>query len=240
METIEMPMTSGVATTVRPTVTTMPDDLGGKEYSSSIVESCFVPSDYEYTADENEAGVNTADQILESAKDEGFEMTLKDLADGKFEEPEEEAIEGDKKISEEETVLEEIVSEDKVDPALEKFEVFKKQFEGLNEELKGMQERVSKIEDNYLSKEALLEAMLIIAELKKSEDEEEQLSLFELLVKAMARVLTDLAPDEEQQKVNGQEQNKSPKKKGRSINEIRQELIAKGLIRRSPVENQAA
>lgn len=229
MEAIETPMAQGVAAPITPTVHAVEAPRRTNEVNVNDT------SNAEGHEKNNEDRDFDSDSILESVKDEGVEKTLQDLAS---DESEQEKSGDEKEVSDEH---DETKEEEKTPLAL-KFENLSKKFEEQNNELKEVQKKVSRLEETSLSREDFLEALLILAELKKADEEEDKLSLLELFIKAMTKILVEVAPKE-----NGEYEDSEPvdikrgsEKKKKNVNDIRAELMAKGLIRCPAVENQAA
>ena len=230
MEAIETPLAQGVAAPITPTAHTVEAPRRTSEDVSDTANAESVES--------NEGRDFDSDSILESVKDEGVEKTLLDLAS---DEPEQEKNGDEKEINDDQ---DETKEEEKT-PLELKFENLSKKFEEQNNELKEVQKKVSRLEETSLSKEDFLEALLILAELKKAEEEEDKLSLLELFIKAMTRILVEVAPKEDgeyedAEPVDIKQGHEKREKKKKNVNDIRAELMAKGLIRRPAVENQAA
>lgn len=239
MEAIETPMTSGVATPIS-TAPSSPirvesNQIYEVEGSIRNIEKVIrIPS----SNDDFDS-----DFILESAKEGDFEKTLQDLAsDESSNDKTGDKTEGEDNGEKDNTVLEE--EKEEKTPLEVKFEELTKRFEEQQNELKEVQQKVIQLDENKISKEELLEALLILAEIKKEEDDEKKLSLLELFVMAMTKILVEVAPKESGDYEESQPVSKTsyikPEKKRRSIDEIRQDLMKRGLIHRPIVENQAA
>lgn len=201
-----------------------------------------------FVGEEGESGdlEFTSESLLHIAKTDGFEAALEELAgeDGdSFENSLEldmpELLQADEVSSEEERILEP-----------EDIEQIKDQTQGeakprevtvpVLERIESLKERVSKLEDGDTLNAALIEAILLLAESKDSEGmAEEKISLFELFVAVIGRIMLEVAP-------GGQEvieKNKGKDARGKKtmrMADIR-DLIAKRKKNDTPViENKAA
>ena len=153
MEAIETPMAQGVAAPITPTAHAVEAPRRTNEVNVSEAANNEAHAS-------NEGRDFDSDSILESVKDEGVEKTLQDLAS---DEPEQEKNGDEKEINDDQ---DETKEEEKT-PLELKFENLSKKFEEQNNELKEVQKKVSRLEETSLSKEDFLEALLILAELKR-------------------------------------------------------------------------
>ena len=198
-----------------------------------------------------EEHLTCADLILESAKKERFTTTLERLADGGFDEVEEASLDADivpdevqedEASSDEENKIEDASEDPGVDTVQPEEMENTAKIETLSQELKTAQEKIATLEKNSISREELMELLLIISEINKAENEEEKIGLFELLVMAMTKMLTELVTDEHETQKQSSSRPVFQPKKVISFAEARDRLVKKGLLnpQRPQTINQAA
>lgn len=235
-------MTNGVTSQVN-TVIARQSALGGSETKQSnelASNNSVILSDSEGSDDTfHDEHLSDADRILLSAKEDGFEETLSALANGEFDEVEEGGLDF---ISTEEQLADgvQIEEENKTAEVSEAPEDDSEQpqnvedatkIELLSQELKVAQEKIEGLEKNSISREVLMELFLIIAEMSKSETEEEKISLLELLVMAMTRILTEMVTEtNSKSQPPVQERKVERNRKPINFEEARKRLEKRGLI----------
>lgn len=147
----------------------------------------------------------SADRILHSAKDEGFDEALIHLADGDFDE---------ESLTQEEIPDPEVSGENNTELTPEEMEKqalmsrvqeLEEQVEDLKQKNQELFNEVSKIKENAeVSNQALLMLALALYELaKKEENEEKKISLMELIISMMTLFMKEMfVPEDESGKVS--------------------------------------
>jgi hypothetical protein len=245
MEIIEMPMAQGVAAPVTiNTAPTLPTQEMGVEFHQSGEVFSSLNNNASSLEKELDSNIMTADMILESAKSNGFETTLTDLASGKFDDPTLEEVkqtmdQKDEAVDEKEEIVKD---EEIVNPYESIYAINNDPIAQFGTVLKEVQNRVANIEGDYVPSDAFIDAMLLLAEMKKAKNEKEKLGLFQRFVMALTQILIEIAPKE-----GGDYAESSPKghangqEKPINIEDIRKSLVKKGMIKPRPaVENKAA
>lgn len=247
MENIEMPMTQGVSTNVA-TVTETPLSEGavsgnGFDQPKSMVTNSF-EDNVLFEDSVVEEGLDEVRSELSSIIDreedlEVFDNGMPEVFEGKGNEENSEKVDDgiDENLSEEsedvvgdEVVLNDSISEDEV-------ESFENQVEMLGKTLDTISENVERLEESSITKQELLAALLLMYELSKEKREEDKVTLFEILVMLMTKMLIELAggdsPDSKKEPVK-QKKSKSP-----DLDDLRK-LIFKKNKSSAPVINKAA
>lgn len=197
--------------------------------------------------DKIEENIDASQKVLESAKDEGFLKALTHLAEGDFDDsenkdsevPAEDAEEVQEEVKEEKENQVEKNEEDK-DPEDKVLVARIKELESkvvdLEDRNKKLFEQVKSLqENNKLALETLLEMTLILQKIiEDKEDNEEKVSLLELLIEVMGQLMKQMfVPDDGSTNENNNTQTKSTPKKGKprmNAKEAMELLRQRGLI----------
>lgn len=133
---------------------------------------------------------------------------------------------------------------DQIDIKLDKFEEaknpdqigdeLKEKKQGLGEILGQINENVEGLDQSAVTKEELLLAMLMLYELSKEDNKTEQLSLFEILVKALGKMLISLVDQE----VKPYKKDEKVVQKRMDIDDLKSKLLQIG--QSTSIENKAA
>ncbi len=234
MEGTEMPMTSGVViSAAQPESFYQPEvakvlDITRRQVNNDVDASIF-----------------DANLILDSAKNEGFEQTLFDLAEGKFDD---QSIEEELQYQEEESVdeVKDLIIDDEMSQEVKEQPIVAEgNAELLNQKMEQLDSRFKGIEEDYMSKREFLEVLSLFAEYKKAKTEKEKMSVLEILVKMMTFILAELASPEDSNYKGlpsaGRAGQTSESHEPIDMEEFKKVLLRKGLSKQSPiVENQAA
>lgn len=185
----------------KPQVFDMPNDSALVTASEKATNNERVSSQDISRKDHKET--NLADTILNSAKDKGFEETLKHLADGDFEEIEEnqiiEILDTDQEIVENTHVETPVVSPE-MQFYVEKVQILEEKVKDLWKKNEELSEKIQKMEDkDTQSLMSLSELIRIYEELVNVEtDSKSKAGLLEILIDLLAEFIkTIIDPDEE-------------------------------------------
>jgi hypothetical protein len=252
MENFEKPMTSGTPVIMNSTPASSIETGAIEDREFSENQSFGVSENLEILEQANEEGI--ADEILTSAKEDGFEKTLEKLADGDFEK--EEVLEGEKE--EESLQLAENGEEDletnslqEVDPEkaalYQQIEELKEQVGDLSKEKFELERRLEKSESlNELSMQTMLEMLKLMQKLAEKEKDEEEVSVLEIMIKLVTFFLQsvvegDIAEMEKEgqsSKVKNQKKEEEPIDFEAAIKKIQEKKVLKAP--QQHVEKQAA
>ncbi|MDO8269533.1 MAG: hypothetical protein Q7T54_02580 [Candidatus Levybacteria bacterium] len=243
METTEMPMSSNVPVAVGV-------DAGiNDSFSAESAEMSKPIVGEEHVEEEpKETVIETSDQILFSAKNEGFEETLIHLAEGDFDPidkkevgdtverevelttsgPEKRTAESSESAQLEfdpEDKTDEVPKDNEQDVVGSRVKDLETQVINLEEKNKNLLEKIQSLESsNTLAMQTLLEMTMVLHEMAKDEeDEEKKATMLEVLVDMMASLMKAMFVPEDNKRVEGVAQS--------GINH--QEVVRKGSKKRS-------
>ncbi len=184
-----------------------------------------------------------ADEILKSAKEDGFEDALQKLADGEFEKDlkESEVVKAEENLLEELIVDEEIFIQEPITPEngymVERIHELEARVANLELKNKELSERLRNSENlNIMTIFSLAEIARILAEMIKEEEKgEEKVSLLEILVEVLQEIFHaiidpngEMQDNEKEEHSSNEEEENNPR---RTLLEIVEKLQAEGQIR---------
>lgn len=244
METTEMPMSSNVPVTVGA------DARINNSFSAENAEIFKEPIvEEEHVEEESkETVIETSDQILASAKGEGFEEALIHLAEGDFDPVEDSRVEEGNEIEElsslgtgnevdeskkallpesknPEDIASETNQEIEQDASVGRIRDLETQVISLEEKNKNLLEKIQGLEtNNTLAMQTLLEMTMVLHEMAKDEeDDEKKATMLEVLVDMMGSLMKAMFVPEDNKSVESVAQS--------GINH--QETVKKGNKKRS-------
>lgn len=243
MEGNETSMSSNVAVTIGS------GNLDAEMRERTALEAVEV-KDVVAAADSSDLNQTAADQILNSAKEEGFEKTLVFLANGAFQEGDEADLEGEVKILENSEAANSGISdteeikdvEDQKDGSLQQIERIKDLEEKVRtteEKNRDLVEKLERVEgNNTKALQTMYEMTLIMQEMLKDEkDEKEKVSKLQLLLQIMLTLMNAMFMPEDsrgvQKSIESYENQNitQTEKKKRSVEDIVKDLRGQGKIR---------
>lgn len=203
METMEMPMTQGVA-----------QDINLETSTVDIEETLNVSED---PAMEVEEATSDVDTLLLNAREkgDGLEDVLEKIADGDFvtdeeeTESESEEVEEPEEVEQTEDELETLSPEDEIE-LIEKVVILEDKVDRLLDETKELSEKLDKIvgDRGSMSKEEFFEMiMLLYKMMKEEENKKKKVSFLEFMIKLIGIFMQSIADPEVFEKANvGKEQ----------------------------------
>lgn len=196
METMEMPMTSGVAQTI---------DSQELEVTSLELEEDVIASE---TTQSEDHETHTIDALLENAakEGEGFEEIFTKIADGEFEEEKEDQEVTE--VQEEETIEpEEELDVDGVVMSSEEFLVLEEKLDTLIETTQAMSEKLDNIpQEMRLGAKEFFDMILMMYKLaKEQKSKKKRGSMFLFLIKLVGTFMQSIADPEALEKLEPKE-----------------------------------